>query len=64
MRRFLLNIIVFTLLLPQYILWIISWLYDCLLELIIKLLVNGKKVEPYKLFDEIDTRMNNLKHLL
>ena len=27
---------------------------------IVKFVVNGRKVEPYKWFDELDTRMNNL----
>ena len=64
MRRFLLNVIAFVLLLPLYVLWVVSWLYDCLVEAIIKFVVNGRKVEPYKWFDELDTRMNNLKNLL
>lgn len=63
MRRFLLNVIAFVLLLPLYVLWVVSWLYDCLVEAIIKFVVNGRKVESYKWFDELDTRMNNFKHL-
>lgn len=63
MRRFLLNVIAFVLLLPLYVLWVVSWLYDCLVEAIIKFVVNGRKVESYKWFDKLDTRMNNLKHL-
>ena len=63
MRRFLLNVIAFVLLLPLYVLWVVSGLYDCLVEAIVKFVVNGRKVEPYKWLDELDTRMNNLKHL-
>lgn len=63
MRRFLLNIITFVLVLPLYVLWIVSWLYECLVEAIMKFVVNGRKVEPYKWFDKLDTIMDNLKHL-
>lgn len=63
MRRFLLNVIAFVLLLPLYVLWVVSWLYGCLVKAITKFVVNGRKVESYKWFDELDTRMNNLKHL-
>lgn len=62
MRRFLLNVIAFILLLPLYVLWVVSWLYACLVEAIVRFVVNGRKVEPYKWFDELDTRMNNIKH--
>ena len=63
MIRFLLNAIVFILLLPLYVLWVVSWLYECLVDAIVKFVVNDRKVEPYKWFDELDTRMYNLKHL-
>ena len=63
MRRFLLNVIAFVLLLPLYVLWVVTWLYDCLVEAIMKFVVNGRKVEIYRWLDELDTRMNNLKHL-
>ena len=63
MRRFLLNVIAFVLLLPLYVLWVVAWLYECLVDAIVKFVVNGRKVEVYKWFDELDARMNNLKRL-